>query len=151
MSEKKSTRDEHAGGLFVPHGHLEVWAEGRILHYCGHGPFNMELLEALDRTDRAMMQALALSGPFAIIAEIRESVLATPDALAALEASLAEQQRLGLASTAVAYIITPDVEGCQLMTAIFSRIYAAQQLAFRVFDNQAAARQWVETQLAACR
>ncbi|WP_028453320.1 hypothetical protein [Chitinilyticum aquatile] len=146
---KISTRNHSGGSRFAPHGHVEIWAEGQLLRYQATGPFNLELLQALDAADRGLMAATAAQGPFAILAEFAGSIAATPDALAALEASLAAQNAAGLASAAVAFVVDPDAEGAVLMRSIIADIYARQGLPFGWFGTLDDARGWLAAQMAA--
>ncbi|WP_028454205.1 hypothetical protein [Chitinilyticum litopenaei] len=142
-------RTLHSDGLgaFQPHGKVEVWATGQILHYRATGPFNLEFLIALDAADRELMASVAARGPFAILAQFTGSIAGTPEALAALESSLAEQNRLGLASLAVAFVVGPEVEGRVLMKRIFAGIYARQGLRFQWFEEAEAAQAWLAESL----
>ncbi|XZG71668.1 hypothetical protein ACTSKR_07365 [Chitinibacteraceae bacterium HSL-7] len=132
---------------FRVHGTLAVWAEGRMVRYRGMGPFNLEFLLALDRADRQLLTELAASGPFGLLVEIGGSVMAPPDALAALEASLADQNEAGIRPVGVAFAIDPKVEGALLMQRIFARIFERQGIAFAWFDTLEAAQHWLGARL----
>ncbi|MBE9610381.1 hypothetical protein [Chitinilyticum piscinae] len=140
---KISTRNHSGHSRFAAHGHVEVWAEGQLLRYQATGPFNLELLQALDAADRGLMAATAAQGPFAILAEFAGSIAATPEALAALEGSLAAQNEAGLATVAVAYVVDPQAEGAEVMRSIIDAIYARQQLRFGWFQDLTSAQRWL--------
>lgn len=141
------TTDEFAVGDFKPHGLVEMWLEGNILRYDAVGPFNRELVRAISQAQHEIMLAAKARGACVEIVTIHESALVTPDGLAELALILQDVNQQGLAPLAVAYVMTADVEGANLMAPLFRKRYQDQGRVFQIFDRMEDARVWAQAQL----
>jgi hypothetical protein len=135
----------------VPHasrGHITAHIADRVLFFESTGPFDGEIVEAVIRAYRPLLQRLADGGPFAHVSTFHRSMLATPDALDAFDQLLGEWRSSGLAPIANAYVAASDIEGRGLMMPIFASVFSGFS-PFREFDRFEAAEAWVRQQLAA--
>ncbi|WP_397572856.1 hypothetical protein [Silanimonas sp.] len=66
----------------IPHasrGHITAHIADRVLFFESTGPFDGEIVEAVIRAYRPLLQRLADGGPFAHVSTFHRSMLATPD------------------------------------------------------------------------
>ena len=132
----------------APRGHITAHIADRVLFFESTGPFDGEIVEAVIRAYRPLLQRLADGGPFAHVSTFHRSMLATPDALEAFDQLLGEWRRSGLAPIANAYVAAADIEGRSLMMPIFANVFSGFS-PFREFDRFDAAEAWARQQLAA--
>lgn len=150
MSTLQSKRNsaEFATGVFRPHGHVDIWAEGSVVRLEARGPFNREGVLAMGLAMRDLFACVPIGGRFGDILVMHESLMASPDALAAFEDFLQAMSQAKTAPLAVAYVAAPEVEGRSLMLPIFAAIYARHGRRFAAFEQLAEAEAWVRAQLA---
>ena len=129
-------------GSFPAHGDIEVVKDGAIIRAAGAGPFNVEAVAAYARRMAKLVVGVEPGGRFVVIARMSRSILAPPDAWAALEASV-RSRRLGPSrQIGAAWVKEGDVEGWALMLPRITAIYAAIDVPFHGFDDEAAATAW---------
>lgn len=127
---------------FRAHGDIEVLKDGSIIRVAGAGPFNVEAVAAYARRMAELVAAVEPGGRFVVIARMSRSILAPPDAWAALDASV-RSRRLGPSrQVGAAWVRVGDVEGWALMLPRITAIYAGIDVPFRGFDDEAAATAW---------
>ncbi len=131
---------------FAPHGQVDIWMEGNVLHYESTGPFNKELADCLAVAQSNFLQALKPTGQWASICTVKKSALATPDALQRY-AELIRQAPPEFSPVATAYVIAPEVEGGQLMTPHFARVFADAGRPFQTFETLADAQDWAQAMI----
>lgn len=127
---------------FTPHGKLTAHVAGRVLYFESTGPFNVEMIDAVVRAYRPLLQQLADGGPYGHISVFHRSMLATPDTLHAFNELLAEWRRSGLAPVANAYVAADEVEGRNIMMPVFAKVFAGFG-PFRDFRHIDEAEAWV--------
>jgi hypothetical protein len=132
----------------APRGHITAHIADRVLFFESTGPFDGEIVEAVIRAYRPLLQRLADGGPFAHLSTFHRSMLTTPDALGAFDHLLGEWRRSGLSPIANAYVATADIEGRGLMMPVFAKVFAGFS-PFRDFEHFVDAEAWVRQQLAA--
>jgi hypothetical protein len=145
---KRRRSDDYARGIFRPHGRVEVWRDGSVVRLFAEGPFNLETLQGMGEAMSELFAEVPPQGRFADILEMRTSIMASPDVMAAFAAFLSRMSAAKTAPVAVAFIVGQDVEGRDLMLPIFARIYAQHGRRFAVFESEADAVSWVQAQLA---
>lgn len=129
-------------GAFPAHGDIEVVKDSAIIRAAGAGPFNVEAVSAYARRMAKLVAGVEPGGRFVVIARMSRSILAPPDAWAALEASV-RSRRLGPSrQIGAAWVKEGDVEGWALMLPRITAIYAAIDVPFHGFDDEAAATAW---------
>lgn len=145
----KRNIEAFAAGSFRPHGQVEIWTEGSVVRIEAQGPFNREAVQAVGRAMRDLFAERPVGRVFADILVMRDSLIASPDALAAFEQFLAAMSAAGFAPEVVAYVVAPEVEGRSLMLPLFTEIYARHGREFAAFECMAEAEAWVRERLAA--
>lgn len=143
-----SLRSEHfAPGPFRPHGSVEMWKDGSVVHLIAEGPFNLETVHGVGRAMKELFATQPPQGRFVDILEMRTSIMASMEVMTAFGRFLAEMSSAKTAPLAVAYVVAPEVEGRSLMLPIFARVYAEHGRRFAAFETMAEARAWALEQL----
>jgi hypothetical protein len=145
-----SLRSENfAPGPFRPHGSVEIWRDGSVVHLIAEGPFNLETVQGVGRAMRELFASQPPQGRFVDILEMRTSIMASKEVMAAFGRFLADMSAAKTAPLAVAYVVAPGVEGRGLMLPIFARVYAENGRRFAAFETMDEARAWALEQLSA--
>lgn len=131
---------------FTPHGELSAQLLGNVLYFESSGPFNKEVVDAVVRAHRPLLQQAAKAGPYGQISIFHRSMAATPDALQTLADLLAEWKQLGIAPIANAYVAEATVEGRDIMMSVFARAFQAFG-PFRGFHRLDDAEDWIRAAL----
>lgn len=113
----------HDRGRFRAHGEARVQVRGRVMHFTAQGPWNAELMDALNRTLGQAVTELPPDGRFVDIIEVHGSALMTPDALARLQRLVDDAVARGYGSKATALVMADDVEGRALMLPKLLAVY----------------------------
>ncbi len=135
------------GTRFPAHGRIAAHPVGRIVYFDSTGPFNIEAVAAMREAYTPVMTAMAVDGAFGHVTVFHGSMLATPEALAALAALLAEWRSAGIMPVANAYVAGPEVEGRDLVLPHYAAAFGPSS-PLRLFDGLADAKVWVEAALA---
>ena len=119
---------EPGTGPFPAHGAIEVVKDGAIIRAAGAGPFNVEAVAAYARRMAQLVAGVEPGGRFVVIARMSRSILAPPDAWAALDTSV-RSRRLGSSrQIGAAWVKDGDVEGWALMLPRRSTTEAARSM-----------------------
>ena len=127
---------------FRAHGDIEVVKDGSIIRAAGAGPFNVEAVAGYARRMAQLVAAVEPGGRFVVIARMSRSILAPPDAWAALGESVRSRRDGPSRQVGAAWVKEGEVEGWALMLPKVAAIYAAIDVPFRGFDDEAAATAW---------
>jgi len=127
---------------FRAHGDIEVVKDGAIIRASGAGPFNVEAVAAYARRMAQLVAGVEAGGRFVVIARMSRSILAPPDAWAALDASVRSRRAGPSRQVGAAWVREGEVEGWALMLPRVTAIYAAIDVPFRGFDDETAATAW---------
>lgn len=125
-----------------PRGHITAHIADRVLFFESTGPFDGEIVEAVIRAYRPLLQRLAEGGPFGHVSVFHRSMLATPDAMQAFDHLLGEWRHSGLSPIANAYVVAAEVEGRDRMIPVFAQVFDGFS-PFRVFERFDEAEAWV--------
>ncbi|MDO9191492.1 MAG: hypothetical protein Q7U12_01185, partial [Undibacterium sp.] len=79
----KNTTDHYQQDQFRLHGRVEMHLNGQTICVSACGPFNIELTTALATLEGEFLSNVASQGPFFEIVTFTESVLASPEVMAA--------------------------------------------------------------------
>lgn len=131
-----------------PRGHITAHIAERVLFFESTGPFDGEIVEAVIRAYRPLLQRLAEGGPFGHVSFFHRSMLATPDAMQAFDHLLSEWRHSGLSPVANAYVAPADIEGRSRMIPIFAKVFSGFS-PFRDFESFDEAEAWVRQRLEA--
>ncbi len=133
---------------FAPHGHIDIWLEGDLLIYDATGPFNLELVNVLAVAQQKVLQEMNTTRPWASIGSLKKSALMSLDALARYGDIMRAPKPAGWTPVATAFVIGPEVEGGNIMSPHFSKIYADIGRPMQVFQNLNEAMHWSNTCIA---
>ncbi len=117
--EKNST-DHYQHGQFRAHGRVEMHLKGNIIYVDAHGPFNLELINAL-------------------------VALASLEVLEAHKQLLVMLKGAGLAHKATANVIPENLEGAEFTAPIAAQNYAEIGWPFRIFQSMEDAENWIHS------
>jgi hypothetical protein len=133
---------------FTPHGVVDIWMDGQLMHYEATGPFNVELVDCLAIAQRDYLLASRPEGAWVSVCTVLRSAMASPESIARYAAVMAAPKPENMVPCATAFVIAPEVEGGDIMAPHFAKIYENIGRPFTVFDNLAAAQVWADNWLA---
>lgn len=135
--------------LFTAHGSINFTLQDQhVLLFQSVGPFNEEIVNALEATQNAPLHELkATVGYWSDVVILEGSCCATPDALLALTSYIKTLKNEGLNPIASAYVFLPEVEGASMMPPFYQKCYNDAGLTYGSFDNKAEAVTWVKEQM----
>lgn len=136
---------------FRPHGSVQMWMDGDILHYEATGPFNIELIASFAVAQLDMLRAINYQGPWVSICSILNSAMASPQTLARYDQLMRKEKPPGRTPLATAFVAGPKVEGARLMMQKYARIYLGIGRPFQSFDNVEDAVAWAKRMLGTTR
>lgn len=140
MKIQKLKSDDHAKSRFAPHGKIEMWPEGAVIHYDISGPFNQEAIKAFSRTVAALLKNWQPSGPFATYSHWRGSMLTSAEALTTY-GQLLEVSRAHFPKELVnVWFVPEEIEGRSIMLPKWQTLYAANGYPLEIFASEQAAR-----------
>lgn len=139
--------EDFAPGPFRPHGSVELWKDGSVVHLVAEGPFNLETVQGVSRAMQELFAKQAPQGRFVDVLEMRTSIMASREVMDAFGRFLAQMSAAKTAPLAVAYVVAPDVEGRGVMLPLFARVYAEHGRRFAAFETMDEARAWALAQL----
>ncbi len=145
--ESTVSTDDFAPRRFRPHGRVEFVKQENVLICYATGPFNFELMEALSNVQKPVIEELIKQGKWGDVVILKESALVSPETLNAFEAYLMRLAGLGLISSATAFVLTPEVEGAQLMAPYFVEAYSNAGVELHVCDSFEQGLDWVKAKL----
>ena len=133
---------------FKPHGRIESSVVGNLFIQEATGPFNKEILLAMESVHAGPRELLTSGGRWAAIFVFRHSALASPEMLEGLKNYLATQVTRKNASVATALVIPPQVEGALLMGSLYLRAWRGAGITCEIFGAREDAEHWISTRLA---
>lgn len=145
-----STADVVAPG-FKPHGRVDMWMENDVLQYEATGPFNAEVFDRLAVAQGNFLKSLTFTGPWASICTVRQSAMATPEAIQRYTDLMQRPKPQSFEPLATAFVVGEEVEGAKIMAPHFERVYSLINRPFKIFQTMEQAKQWVCPMIAASR
>jgi hypothetical protein len=136
-----------AQGRFRAHGHIEAVPDGNLLRHQAWGPFNDELVAAFAALQDQLLPQMQAAGRWGDLVIFHRSALAPPATFDAYAAYMHQRARLGQAASVTALVMPPEVEGGEIMTALFVKLYQQVGLVLHTFVDVAAAECWIRAQL----
>jgi len=131
--------DGFAERNFRPHGRIEMWTEGAVVHLISEGPFNREVVIALGKLANEIYASIAPGTRFVNINQIRTSLMGTPEALEMLENHLKSLSAAPVHPLLHVWVVGAEVEGHHLMLPVIQAVFARANRPMMVFDNLQAA------------
>ena len=128
---------------FKPHGRVECQERGNVLLATAFGPFNMELLGALQAMAGESFPKMVAKGRWVHIATFLDSALCAPNVLEGLKEAMHQLVQLGVAPELTAFVLPTDVEGHSLMGPLYAKAFEASGARFKYFHTLDEANAWV--------
>lgn len=147
MKSKSLQTSHHAESKFAPHGNIEMWPEGSVIHYDITGPFNLEVIKAFGRTVSALLATWQPQGPFASISFWHGSMMTTLDALAAYRQLLIAGRAYYPQEIINVWFVPLDIEGRGIMLPKWQKVYAEGGYPLEIVATEAEARERVKWHL----
>ncbi len=131
--------------LFPSHGKYSLYRDGQVLVTEVVGPWNLELVQEWARSAIPFSIEMHEDGPWAGIAIMSESMLATPEAMDALRKVVAASVEQ---FNCIAHIVvaSPGVAGKGIVEGAFKKVYEGLCLS-GFFDDYASAKAWAVQQI----
>lgn len=126
--------------LFPSHGKYSIYRDGSILVTEVVGPWNIELVQEWAKAAIPFCIEMHQAGPWVAVAIASQSMLATPEAMAALRkiVQISVEQFDCRAHVVVA---SPEVDGRGVVEGAFEKAYEGL-CASAFFDDYASAKTW---------
>jgi len=147
MNARRST-DEIPHPRFRAHGRVDFHVDGPLLLTEAIGPFNAELVQAVQALVHEIYREMAAGPPWGQLVRFHESALASPDTLEQFTLALCALHAQGLTPHVTAYVLPPEVEGATLMARPFQHCFEQAGLRFAHFAGDGEARAWLQAELA---
>lgn len=142
--------DEFAKGTFRAHGRSEIELDRQIFRIETEGPFNLEAIQAINKTRLHLFEKSPPAGSYAFINHWHGSALMSMEALAEYETGLrAAYLNRFTPPAAMAWIIPSVVQGGSVMRPHFERIFRDIGIPFGIFQDPESAEAWVASLLPA--
>lgn len=132
---------------FRAHGRVDFRIEGRLLLTEAVGPFNAELVLAVQALVREVNSEMAAGPPWGQLVRFHESALASPETLEQFTLLLCALRRENLAPQVTAHVLPPEVEGATLMVRPFQQCFEQAGLRYAHFATGGEARAWLLAEL----
>ena len=147
-SKSRYSTTEFSPQQFKPHGRIESTVVGNLFIQEATGPFNKEILLAMESVHTRPRELLASVGPWAAMFVFNQSALASPEMLDGLKKYLATQVTRENASVATALVLPPQVEGALLMGPLYLRAWRGAGIHSEIFGAREDAEHWIAACLA---
>jgi len=142
MTKNVHSTDEVEPSRFRPHGRVEYEEQGNILLTKAWGPFNIQLVDALETLVKSLFPVMTSKGKWVNIAVFEESALASHEVLATLGKMVTLVHQLNIAPVCIAFVFRPDVEGANLMAPLFEKYVNEGGIPCKTFPSSARAEKW---------
>lgn len=144
---KTHTTDEVNYNKFKPHGSVTFSVVDRkIIEYRASGPFNREFINALEKIEPEVLNAVKKD------VEIWGEIVIFEDSCMALDeffdefcVYLKDLKKNNLIALANAYVFPNDVEGVSFMHERYEKCYKDAGLIISIFNNEEEAFFWVKS------
>ena len=134
--------DHVSPGRFNAHGRVDFEEQGNILWATAVGPFNVELVRALEKVVTTLFPVMASKGIWAGICRFEQSALCSPEVLASYTEMMKRLAALNVAPTGNAFVMTPQVEGAYLMDLLYARCHREAGIRYECFHTVELAGHW---------
>ena len=142
-----SSTDDFDPLTYRPHGRVTFTVEGDVLICDAVGPFNKELIAAIETVEMGPLLELKSRGKWGEIIIISGSALGSTDTLVAFTAYLKKLVAEQFMADVTALVMDNQVEGGTLMTPHLIKAYKDAGIELTIFDTVNEARVWVKLHL----
>ena len=141
------TTDDFDPQTFRPHGRVTFSVDGNVLMCDAVGPFNKELIEAIEGVELKLIDEMKQNEKWGDIVTISGSALGSSETLQAFTDYLKMLVAGNFISNVTAMVIDKNVEGAGVMTPYLIKAYADAGLKLTVFETLNEAKVWVKLHL----
>jgi len=146
-SKKSSTTDDFDPLTYRPHGRVSFSIDGNMLLCDAVGPFNKELITAIESVEMDLLLDLKSKGKWGEVIIITGSALGSAETLQAFTDYLKKLVAHQFIADVSALVMDAQVEGASLMTPHLIKAYEDAGIELTVFDTLNEARVWVKLHL----
>lgn len=143
MKKLVRNTDDTIVPFFTQHGTIESRVDGNILINEATGPFNAEIIYALQEAQRELLEIVAEQENWAQIYIFHQSALCSPDTIDAINAYLSSKKGTIKRPVATAFVMERSVEGRAIMGPHYRQVYEKAELNFALFVTEQDAREWI--------
>lgn len=149
MKQGQRSTDSFDGKKFQHHGKIIQYVnDSDIIVYRAEGPFNSEILAALDYIENVTLNEFKINiKRWSTIVIFEKSCMALDDLIIGFGEYLKQIKDNGLHSVSTAYVITPEIEGRSLMVKKYQKCFDDAGILFSIFDNEKDALLWAKSHL----
>lgn len=142
---KKSDFDTNKtrASQFAQHGRMQSRIEDNILVNEATGPFNAEIINAIQTIQHDLLELISTRDQWAQIYIFRDSALCSPDTIEALRNYLSGMRGKLKRPAATAFVMGQDVEGRSIMAQHYRQVYEDADLKFELFFTEQQAHDWL--------
>lgn len=129
---------------FGPHGKIELSESIKnIIIYKAYGPFNTELIKALDKLEQPVLkERIKRNEKWVTLIEFKENCMITIEAKEILYRYLEQCRKSGIIQLATAMIVKDDVEGKEMAETLYGQCYQNVDVPFKMFKDYDSATRW---------
>jgi hypothetical protein len=146
-TQPKSSTTKVKTSQFTPHGVVELWMEGSLMHYQATGPFNTELVDCLAIAQRDYLLATQPTGAWASVCTVVGNAMSSPEGVARYAEIMSAPKPANMIPVATAFVIAPGVEGGRIMAPLFTKVFANIGRPFKIFETMADAQIWAQAMI----
>jgi hypothetical protein len=146
-TQPKSSTTKVKTSQFTPHGVVELWMEGSLMHYQATGPFNTELVDCLAIAQRDYLLATQPTGAWASVCTVVGNAMSSPEGVARYAEIMSAPKPANMIPVATAFVIAPGVEGGRIMAPLFTKVFADIGRPFKIFETMADAQTWAQAMI----
>lgn len=143
MKKIRRDTDQTIVPYFTQHGRMESRIEGSILINEATGPFNAEIIYAIQDIQLDLLELLNAKEQWAQIYIFHDSALCSPDTIDAMRAYMKKMQGTIKKPVGTAYVMAKTLEGRPIMAPLYRQVYEQAQLNFQLFFTVQEAQDWV--------
>jgi hypothetical protein len=130
------------------HGKYEAHIEGQLILTQAIGPFNDDMAEAYGELVAPLFAQANGVGPFGSLVEFHKSMLASVSTIDLVAEVMALAVKNFPRYSCVAHVSDRGVSGRDMMGILFEqKVFRPIGLPYRMFDNRAAAEQWLSGEI----
>jgi len=147
MKKMRRNTDQAVVPHFTQHGRMESRIDNNILVNEATGPFNAEVIYAIESIQKDLLDLLAPHDKWAQIYIFHDSALCSLDTVDAIRDYLTKLRGTMKKPVATAYVMGKKVEGRSIMASHYQQLYAEADLNYQLFFTESEAQQWIATML----
>ena len=133
--------------LFRPHGEFNALIDGAMMVVTVSGSWNIEMHQESNRRSQPLVEQLEKQGPWGCIVVLTETLVGSLEVFRASRKAVEDNRHVSRLR-ALAWVMTPELEGYPLFVPHYRNLYAGL-LDTDIFLNLDDAKAWMRERLAA--